>query len=66
MKTAYKGMAGLLYIAYNYRDREHATILATNFPIDTNEDQLRHFFREVLPPVISLFKSVVWSHTATQ
>jgi len=29
------------------RDREHATILASNFPADVREDQIRHFFKEV-------------------
>ena len=29
------------------RDREHASILASNFPADAKEDQIRHFFKEV-------------------
>ena len=28
-------------------DREHATILASNFPQGTSDDQVRHFFKEV-------------------
>jgi len=29
------------------RDREHATILVSNFPADVREDQIRYFFKEV-------------------
>lgn len=42
-------MTSSLLISYLDRDREHATILATNFPADTIDDQIRHFFKEVLP-----------------
>jgi hypothetical protein len=30
------------------RNREHATILASNFPQGISDDQVRHFFKEVL------------------
>jgi len=30
------------------RDREHSTVIATNFPEDTTEDQVRHFFKDVM------------------
>jgi hypothetical protein len=31
------------------RDREHATILAYNFPLQTTDDQVRFFFKDVGP-----------------
>jgi hypothetical protein len=29
------------------RDREHASIIASNFPDESTDDQIRHFFRHV-------------------
>jgi hypothetical protein len=31
------------------RNREHATVLASNFPHGISDDQVRHFFKEVVP-----------------
>jgi len=41
------------------RDREHATILASNFPHGTSDDQIHHFFKEVIVPRTPLMISVV-------
>jgi len=41
------------------RDREHATILASNFPHGTSDDQIHHFFEEVLVQRTPLMTSAV-------
>ena len=32
------------------RDREHSTIIASNFPENTTEEQVRYFFKDVSSP----------------
>jgi hypothetical protein len=46
------------------RDREHASIIASNFPDGSTDDQIRHFFRHVraLPPCSSSSSNTLVRH----
>ena len=35
------------YLPDRGSDREHSSIIASNFPDDTSDDQIRHFFKDV-------------------
>ena len=35
------------YVSHEDSDREHSSIIASNFPDDASDNQIRHFFKEV-------------------
>lgn len=37
------------HISQDFRDREHSSVIASNFPDGTKEEQVRYFFKDVQP-----------------
>ena len=37
----------MFYLSHTGSDREHSSIIASNFPSETTDGQIRHFFKDV-------------------